>query len=142
MTPDQRIGFIRERLETHFGHPDMLHDVIVLPDAEWDEKAPADPTNLHRPFGWVPPFEVRVGKGEFWFCPERIARQTTGLTDKELSAYIDIIQFGGDAHVCHYHVDDPWKRMQIVEARLYDKAPGSFDLLNRVQLAVIDQQEK
>ena len=141
MTPDERVEYISLRLTDHFGNPAMLHTPVILPDNAWDEQAPADATNLYRPFGWVPPFEVEVGRGEFWFCSQRIARQTTGLTDEELKAYIDIIQFVSDVHIVNYHVDDPIQRSHIADDKLLKTAPGSMDILNRVQLAVLDERE-
>jgi hypothetical protein len=136
----KRLQQITKRLGEHFAHPQMFCAVHTLSDAAWDSEAPPDFTNLHRPFGWVPPFEREVGAAEFWFCPERIERQTASLNFDELNAYLDIILFTGDTHVIHFF-EEPERRIRIAEDELMKRAPGSYDLLNRIQMSILDERE-
>jgi len=131
---------LRQHFLDHYRPEDFHTTVVTVPEADWDATAPADPTNLHRPFGWVPPFEVEIGKAIFMFSPELIARQTAALTDVEFQQLIDVIQFMADGHLIHSFLDDPTERTRLVEQQLHTTAPGSFQLLSRVQMLILDQQ--
>jgi len=103
----------------------------------------ADPSNLHKPYGWVPPCEVE-GDAEAEsatviapFSPALIAEQTRFLYAADLLLYLDTIEFSMCLHIVHRHL--PWaEREAAVDARLWDVAPGSMELQNRVQMRILD----
>lgn len=129
--------------------------------AEWAKAALPDPSNLHRPYGWVPPFAVEGDTHQpncpcsgclnqadmdtiyVPFCSELIAEQTilVGLDDDQFHTYIDIVDYSVSMHIIHRLV--PWEeREALIDNSLFDEAEDSMRLQNAVQMALLDQQSR
>lgn len=137
---------------------DMLHDIGCvaqpLSKFEWLNTPLADPSNLHRMYGWVPPFlvdgphpvpclcsacdagasvETVVGA----FSPELIAEQTAFLDDRHFEAYVDTIHWSFSMHILHRHL--PWDEKEaLVDKAMYDVAEDSMVLQNDVQMFILE----
>jgi hypothetical protein len=111
---------------------------------EWMTTDLADPSNLHRPYGWVPPYEIdgepaaEAATVVAPFCPALIADQTRFLLQREFEQYLDTIEYQLCLHIVHRSL--PWQEPEaLVDRLLYDTAPGSMELQNRVLLRILDR---
>lgn len=83
---------------------------------EWAVTDLADLSNLHRPYGWIPPYEAEDNPDADMatvigpFCPALIAHQTRFLYDKEFIQYPDTIEFSMSLHIIHRHL--PWQERE------------------------------
>lgn len=128
-------------IETEFSEHMRSITAVPLPLSRkrWEHEAPTDPMRLHRPFGWMPPFEQVAGFVVFPFCAELINEQTQDLSDADFATYLTIILFSCDLHVTHRArpVED---REQLIDRTLYDIAPTAMALLSRVQMSALDTE--
>lgn len=156
MTVTDRTVEVMDRLNAH-----CLY-IGILPAAkikeQWATADLYDPSNLHRPYGWVPPFhEPEIAHPEICpcaacaaganvatfvlrFCPEIIAEQSVevGLDDEHFTLYLDVIEYLISMFVLHR--DKPWdEREALVDKALWDEAEDSLKLLTSVQMAVLDR---
>ncbi len=128
-----------ESIETYFREAMSRVGAIGLPltPERWEAEAPEDPSNLHRPFGWMPPYQRAPGLFVFRFCPTLIASQTAHLDDKALTEYLEAVSFCADLHITHWELSDDDREALITRA-LYDIASGSLALLGDVQMRALD----
>lgn len=128
-----RATMIGQRFSDHAAFLEI--GFIDLPTAQWEDRAPADPSNLHRPFGWTPP---RLELRWMWtISSEIIAAQTMILRDDELADYLDVIEVICDLHITHHALPDD-DRLRLIESTVFNLGPGSLTLMGRVQMAVLD----
>lgn len=151
---NDRARRITERLVTNF----LMAAVVPKPMTkfEWATTAElSDPSNLHRPYGWVSPFTVGGPHPEGCgcsgcvagdnpemilapFCPTLIAEQTADLDDDIFEKYVDTLEFCTSWHIVHR--DLSWEdRERTVDDLLYDTAHGSMELLNAIQMGILDR---
>ncbi len=104
---------------------------LFIHDAEvWFAAAPADDTNLHRPFGYTTSDMVSI------HCsPDLIVTQTRTLDDTEFQEYLDIVEYHLLKHVQYFHDAEAEVR---IDRETYDTWPGSMTVLNAVQMMVLD----
>lgn len=150
---DARSRRVEDRLVAHFREAGVVP--VPMSKFEWASPDLSDPSRLHRPYGWVPPCPTegshpdgcgcsacREGRDVELivapFCPALIAEQTAALDDATFERYLDVIGYVGSLHIVHR--DLPWgERERKVEESLYETAPGSMQLLNQVQMAILDE---
>lgn len=90
-------------------------------------------------FGWqAPEFFLPAGKFHVPFCAEIIAGQTARLSDSELDEYLRAVEFMLDKHITLSAQPDA-ERDEAITKLLYDLGPNTLALLNRVQLAALDE---
>jgi hypothetical protein len=149
-----RITYTRNRLTEHCLEMGILPVALSL--AEWEITNYEDPSNLHKPYGWVPPIVDPHGRHpepclcahcqegadpetiHLPFCPELIAEQCTTLDDEEFEQYIDVLDWSFSLHVTHR--ETPWEeREALIDKLLYDAAEDSMALQNGVQMATLDR---
>jgi hypothetical protein len=138
----QRAKLVRDRLVHCLDH-EIGTIARPMTRFEWLTTDLSDPSNLHRPYGWIPPFELLDSPDDETatvigpFCPALIAEQTRFLLDEPFVQYIDTIEYQLCLHILHRHL--PWQdRESLVDKLLWDTAPGSMELQNRVQLRILD----
>ncbi len=98
---------------------------------EWLRDAPEDETNLHRPYGYVPPT-----LDDLHFCPDIVVAQCADLKDEEFEDYLNVIEIHIYGHITHMNDDDVER---VVDRAVYDVAPGSTALMSRVQMQALDR---
>lgn len=128
-----------ETIESYFREAMIRVGGIALPltPERWEAEAPEDPSNLHRPFGWMPPYQRAPGLFVLRFCPTIIEAQTAHLDDTQLEEYLNVLSFSADLHITHWE-RPPEDRERLIDRTLYDIAPGSMQLLNDVQMRAMD----
>jgi hypothetical protein len=139
---DARVDTIVARLE------EMAADFAVLDtydDAEhWWEDAPADPTNLHRPFGFVPPIPDGLTTTLIWpVCPEIITEQTAHLNDRDLEGYLVTLGMHAGLHVgvdVAGGEETPYEIEAMVDRVTYEMSPVIAAMVNEVQMRVLDRR--
>jgi hypothetical protein len=136
MSMADRIAVISERLEKFYRSTYSVP--VVVPLERWDSDAPPDPTRLHRPFGFSPPYEVAgfVAR-RFAFCPELIAAQTSDLGDVGLHEYLDYIEYHSSLHLAHAGMD-VYELEEVIDRVVADSAIGTLCLVNEVQMRCLD----
>ena len=144
MKTPARAKLVRERLVQCLDHE---IGAIARPMTRFEWLATSDlsdPSNLHRPYGWIPPHEVAGAADDDFatviapFCPGLIAEQTRFLLDEAFLHYVDTIEYQLCLHIVHR--DLPWQeREALIDKQLWETAPGSMELQNRVQLRILDQ---
>lgn len=152
MNLEDRLAYVSHRLTTH------LHDIgavpLTLSKFSWTNATLPDPSNLHRMYGWVPPYvndsphpaecgcsacadgtEVETVVAPF--SPELIVEQSQSLDDGDFEQYVDTIEWSVSMHITHRDV--PWEaREAMVDKTLFDVAEDSMRLQNKVQMLVLD----
>jgi hypothetical protein len=152
-----RILYVNDRL----GEQCLSIGVIpmILRAEEWIAAPVKDPSNLHKPYGWVPPY-VSTDLEEHHpdgckcsacvagldpetiyapFCPEIIAQQTIDaeLDDQTFTMYVDTLDYSFSMHVIHRAL--PWEeREALIDGMLFDEAEDSMRLQNQVQMKILD----
>lgn len=151
-TIEARTGLVNDRFVAHF------LDAAVVPRPmtkfEWSTAAFVDPSRLHKPYGWMPPFgldgEHPTGcacyaceRGENVelilapFCPALIAEQTAHLDDHMLEHYLDAVDYMTSLQIAYRSM--AWQeRERLIDLALYEAAPGSMEILNEVQMLALD----
>lgn len=152
MNLQERAAAIAARLVDH------LHEIGAVPQPmtkfEWMNAKLEDPSNLHRMYGWVPPFVADVSHPEGCgctvccagvdaetvvapFCPELIAEQSEFLDDDLYDAYMDTIHWSLSMHILYRHMD--WQEREIaVDKKLLEIAEDSMQLQNDVQMRILE----
>jgi hypothetical protein len=153
MTPAERIAYVSHRLTTH------LHDIgavpLTLSKFSWSNATLPDPSNLHRMYGWVPPYtNENVSHPEDCPCsacadhadvetvvapfsPELIVDQSRFLDDEHFTMYVDTIEWSVSMHITHRTM--PWEeREAFIDKQLFDVAEDSMSLQNDVQMKILD----
>jgi hypothetical protein len=107
-------------------------EAFFWPRRDWFDEAPEDPTNLHRPFGYI----LTTDGFRLHFCVELVVAQSADLTDREFEAYLDVIDVHLCKHISHLDADD---LEADVDNAIYEMAPGSLRLLNEVSMRALDR---
>lgn len=150
----QRLQYVTNRLTSHCFELGVLP--VVLSRAEWDVATYEDPSNLHKPYGWVPPFEDREARHPeacgcyhcrqghdpqtiyIPFCPDIITEQSLALDDELFENYVDVVEWSFSLQITHR--DLPWQeREALIDKLLLDEGEGSMQLQNDVQMASLDR---
>lgn len=114
----------------HFQYIGM--DCASIPIEEWGEYVAYE--NRAR-FGWS---VDELGD----FCPDLIAEQIAHLDEDDRQHYVEMILWFCDRHVVLAHEEpdlDEDDRHRRIEDELYDRAPGSLDLVSAVELNALDE---
>jgi len=111
---------------------------IPLNSDRWEAEVPAEPSGVHRPYGWMPPYQRVPQLFVFRFCPTIIDSQTAHLSDDRMEEYLDAVAFVSDLHITNWERSDD-ERNRLVDRVLYDVAPGSFTLLTEVQMKSMEE---
>lgn len=98
---------------------------------EWFADAGPDESNLHRPFGFLPPTLDTLD-----LSAEVIVEQCRGLSDDDFGHYLNAL----DVHICGHitHFENP-DAERIIDRALYDLAPDAAALLSEVQMQALDR---
>lgn len=155
MNLEDRILYVNERLSEQCLEIGVIP--MVLRANQWPTSPLKDPSNLHRPYGWVPAY---VGEGVHEidcgcsaciagvelhetiyapFCPELIAQQTIDaeLDDQMFLMYVDTLDYSISMHIIHRSL--PWEaREAFIDKQLFDEAEDSMRLQNQVQMKILD----
>ena len=86
--------------------------------------------------GWEPP-EAHEGLFVFRYSPAVIAGHTADLFADDCDAYLRSIVACVHLYVIHHDVPAD-RRKATVENDLYEQAPGSVELLSRMEMAILD----
>lgn len=135
----ERTKLVNDRLVFHF--EDIGCVLQPMSKFEWTTAQLEDPSNLHRPYGWVPPFEGKNGD-EFAifapYCPSLIAEQTVDLDDGDFDSYLSGIEFITALQIANRNL--PWQeRERVIEARVWTEGEDTLRLMSAVQMAVLDK---
>ncbi|HVV38345.1 MAG TPA: hypothetical protein VHC63_17180 [Acidimicrobiales bacterium] len=107
-------------------------ELLFIAPSDWWRAAPADPSNLHRPFGYLPTTDLRT----LHASPELILEQTTGLDEADFDAYLDALEVHVYKHITYFDEDDV---EGLIDRDIYAMAPGSMRLLNAVSMEILDR---
>lgn len=122
----------------HNVYTDMWVNVLFLDGEEWDEVCATQTTTDCR-YGWTLPYddeESATGIGLAFNVP-MIVEQTRHLDDDQFNEYLDAIEYRLNNHITLYDDYDEEERCRIIDNLLYDRGPGSMQLLNDVQMRVL-----
>lgn len=122
-----RTEIIKARLIQHYENTVGHVAVAAVSEEEWDSN----------PFGWEFPKRIPGEGFSFTFCAEIIQRATAELSQSDFDNYLMALCFLGDVHITNCDLS-PEERTRVAERALYDIAPGSIQLLSRVQLHTLD----
>lgn len=127
-----------ETIQKYFeGHMKRCATLAVpLSTRHWCFEAPED--RVHRPYGWLPPYQTARGTFVFRFCPEVIDAQTSHLDEDALEEYLEVLVFSADLHITQWERPIE-ERDRLIDRTLYDIGPGSMRLLNEVQMKALDE---
>lgn len=130
-----RANLIRDRLVAHFHETLQVSTTLVLPDYWWN----LDLIPQYR-YGWTPPFVVEMRdrpRMGVLLCPEVIGEVTAHLDERDLDAYITIIELTAATYLRMW--DSP---PEAVEDELLDllwqAAPTALVLRTDVELHALD----
>jgi hypothetical protein len=142
---------VKTVVRTMLVHDRLVHSLVdeigatarPMTRFEWAVADLSDPSNLHKPYGWIPPYEVEGDPDDESatiiapFCPGLIAEQTRFLYDSPFEEYVDIIDYSMSLQIIHRHL--PWpEREAAVDHRMWEEASGSMELQNRIQMRILD----
>lgn len=132
---NDRIDYLAQRLIEH--HTEIGSEPVVLSKLGWVNSTYPDPSNLHKAYGWVPPFEREDGTVVAPFCPSLIVEQSSFLDDASFESYCDTIEWSMSLHVTHRAL--AWyDREALIDKTLLELAEDSMQLQNRVQMQILD----
>lgn len=124
------VEYITTTITTH-ADKSMYPDVAVVPEQQFNSFAERD--QFPDRYGWTFPGDALI------FCPEIIAAQTTQLSDDELGKYLHAILWMCDRHLTLKRtVPDDGARHRMIEDELLTLAPGSLDIMSRVEIHALD----
>lgn len=126
-TVAERADHIRRRLRAHL--IDVLNIPEVLPLDQWDTTV----DTLHAPYGFCVPRDRKVA-----FCPELMAEVTRDLSDDDLEAYLDAVEFEIDFHGGHPELE-PDEAAEVCDRTMAEVALGSLQLLNATHMAWLNR---
>lgn len=131
--------YIQEQFELLFKE---IAVPVPIDDAVWRVMdVGQDP--IHLPFGYRPP-EWNALAETYWvfYSADIINRSTENETDDRFITYLASV-----IHHLHYHIifdgDVPFHRIDhAIDEAMYDLAPGSLMIMNDIQMAYLDQEQK
>jgi hypothetical protein len=153
---EDRVLYVNDRLS------DQCLEIGVIPMVlrldEWPTAPLKDPSNLHKPYGWVPPYvgdpddhhdvdcicgACATGEDPEMiyapFCPELIAQQTIDaeLDDESFTMYVDTLDYSFSMDIILRAL--PWEESEaLIDKMLFDEAEDSMRLQNQVQMRILD----
>lgn len=91
-------------------------------------------------FGWTYPFDDDNSPTALSLavCYDMIVDQSLHLDFALFREYVDVIEYRLNLHITLYDEFPQDERARIIDNLLYDKGPGSMQILNDVQLHVLD----
>ena len=132
----ERTKLVNDRLVFHF--EDIGCVLQPMSKFEWATAQLEDPSNLHRPYGWVPPFTDEKGAIFAPYCPSLIAEQTAHLDDGDFESYLSGIEFITALQIANRNL--PWQeRERVIEERIWAEGKDTLSLMSAVQMAVLDK---
>jgi hypothetical protein len=114
-------------------------EAAVLQPGVWADLADLDPTQLHHPYGWIPPtLQCWVAPRTVLCCPEIIEQQTSGMPAEQRASYLVALAVSADIH--HRFESLPSaERIAAVDDVLYDQFPDLLRTLTDVSMAALDE---
>lgn len=113
---------------------DMTIELVVYDSEAWKALAILDPSNLHQPFGFLPPTPQSLS-----VSLDVIVNQCDYLSDDDFGHYLNALDVHICGHIEHWGKDDV---EEIIDRNLYDLAAGSVSLMSEVQMKALDRCAK
>lgn len=114
-------------------------EIRDIDKADWDATVASDPTNLHKPFGFMPPIED--AEGTFMVVStEIIDEQTRQLDDDQLTDYVGTLMFHCNLHLTNaerYEGRDPMEIERMIEVTILSIEPVTAQMVSEVQMAAL-----
>jgi hypothetical protein len=132
---DHIVAFFEANMN-RFEDDDLTIKLIRVRPANWVIQRHADPTQVHSPFGYMPP-TIALGELVFIYCPEIVDAQTGLLTDSDFIDYLLFISTHVTMHIEYYDVPDE-EAERLIDSRMYDLSARTMGIVNRVHLRALD----
>jgi hypothetical protein len=133
----EHVTFITNTIRTHADKQQLRYELLTQLEFNGVANRRAFPDR----YGWTfPNIDAPDGWAHGVFCVETLAKQTGELPDDQRGKYIHAILWMCDRHMALMRtMPDSGERHRHVESELMAVAPGSMDIMSRVEIYALDR---